>query len=119
MHYHIEISDLASNAFIEILKRNNNAPRFITYSKLEEYGNKVIEILNRSNIEGYLELSRNNTYSFLNEYSNFFEEDSDNDRIIKLKDNISYVDLIKTFRGYLALDLLLAFIHEDAINVLI
>ncbi len=53
------------------------------------------------------------------DYSEFFEEMEQNGkRGIKLTDDKEVEDLIQQFRGYLALDVLLAFMNQRSVNVL-
>ncbi len=73
MCFYIDIEDLAANAFIELLKTNNDK-RFITYAEIEKYGNAVIQILKDKGEKAVLILSRNNTNALFRNYSDFFEE---------------------------------------------
>lgn len=118
MSFYIGIEDLAANALIEILS-NSKDVRFVTYEQLEKYGSEVIRLLNQKGDEAVLILSRDRTNDMFRSYSNFFEEvDSENGLGIQLKDGITCNDLINQFRGYLALDVLFAFIDDQSVSIL-
>ena len=118
MQFFIGIEDLAANALISVLSA---APRrrFLTYSELEEYGNMVVKILNRKEDRAVLILSRSNTNAMFRDYSDFFEEKEQNGKLgIYLREEKSVDDLIAKFRGYLALDVLLAFVDKRSLEIL-
>lgn len=118
MCFYIRIEDLAANAMIEVLKNGNR--RFLTYDEIEKYGMEVVGILNEKNEKAVLILSRKYTDNFLREYSDFFEEKTENDLLgISLKEGKDLEDLISYFRGYLSLDVLLAFADNKAIKTLL
>lgn len=109
MSFFIGIEDLAANALIEVL--SVGGCRFLTYSKIETYGNKVVEILNEDEERAVLILSRNSTSAMYSDYSDFFEEKVINgERGIFLREGKNVEDLITNFRGYLPLSVLLAFV---------
>lgn len=119
MQFRIGIEDLVSNSFIEIIRRNEKK-RFLPYSKIEEYGRKVINILEKKNEKVVLILSRNNTENFLQDYSDFFEEiEMEGEIGILLKTHIKEEDLIRHFRGYWSFCVLQTFIDKEAVKVLI
>lgn len=115
MSFYIGIEDLAANALIECLLKSNDM-RFITYRQLEEYGAEVVRFLNRKGDQAVLILSRERTNDMYRNYSDFFEEEyTDNGLGIRLKDGKNCDDLIDKFRGYLAWDVLLAFVNEQTV----
>lgn len=117
MCFYIGIEDLAANAMIEMLKKGSR--RFLTYNEIEMYGAEVVQILKESGEKAVLILSRENTNALFRSYSEFFEEDEQNGKKgIKLKDDKEVGDLIQQFRGYLALDVLLAFMNQRSVQVL-
>lgn len=118
MCFYIGIEDLAANALIELMKKNEN--RTITYQELESYGSAVVSLLNAQGEKAILVLSRDNTNAMFRNYSDFFREVEENGMPIgiSLKNGVSLENLIDRFRGYLALDVLLAFINENSIKVL-
>lgn len=117
MCFYIGIEDLAANAMIEFLKKGGQ--RFLTYDELEMYGAEVVQILKENGEKAVLILSRDNTEALFRNYSEFFEEETQNGKKgIKLKADKEVDDLIRQFRGYLALDVLLAFMNQRSVQVL-
>lgn len=109
MSFFIGIADLAANALICVLSKDEEK-RFLTYEEIENYGNKVVEILHNQNEIAALVLSRARTNQMLHDYSDFFEEQIvEGKRGIKLAEDKKVDDLIEKFHGYLAFDLLKAF----------
>ena len=117
MCFYIGIEDLAANAMIEMLKKGGQ--RFLTYNEIEMYGAEVVQILRENKEKAVLILSRENTDALFRSYSEFFEESEQyGKKGIKLKENKEVEDLIQQFRGYLALDVLLAFMNQRSVQVL-
>ena len=117
MCFYIGIEDLAANAMIELLKKGEK--RFLTYNEIEMYGAEVVQILKENGEKAVLILSRENTDTLFTNYSEFFEEKEQNGKNgIKLKAEKKVDDLIQQFRGYLALDVLLAFMDKRSLQVL-
>lgn len=111
MCFYIGIEDLAANALIEIMKKTDRS--FLTYSEIESYGAEVVQILKENGEKAVLILSRDNTDALFKNYSEFFEEqEKDGKKGILLREGKSTEDLIQHFRGYLALDVLLAFMDQ-------
>lgn len=122
MCYYIGIEDLAANALIEILKTKENVQTEqcrVTLAELEAYGNQVIQYLNERGEKAVLILSRENTSLMFRNYSDFFEEvETDKGIAIALKEGKTVSDLVKKFRTYLALDLMMAFMNTETVRVL-
>lgn len=119
MCFYIGIKDLAANGLIELLSRNNNS-RFLSYDKIESYGNEVVRSLNKSGECAVLILSREDTSDFYRNYSEFFKEDINNGKLgIRLQEEIKVEDLINKFRTYLALNVLLKFMDNDIVTTAI
>ena len=117
MCFYIGIEDLAANAMIEMLKKGGQ--RFLTYNEIEMYGVEVVQILRENGEKAVLILSRENTDALFRNYSEFFEEsEQSGKRGITLKKDKEVEDLIQQFRGYLALDVLLAFMNQRSVQVL-
>jgi len=117
MSYYIGIEDLAANALIAVL--NNSGKRFLSYTEIELYGAKVMEVLYKSGEKAVLILSRDSTNALFRNYSDYFEECVEcGQKGIRLKEDKTADDLIKRFRGYLSLQLLKAFIDERSVSVL-
>lgn len=118
MCVYIGIEDLAANALIEIMANNANN-RFVSYKELEDYGAEVVKFLNSKGEKAILILSRESTNDMFRNYSDIFEETSYSDSLgIGLKSQITIDDLINKFRGYLAWDVLLAFVNEQTVSKL-
>ena len=117
MCFYIGIEDLAANALIEIMKKTDR--RFLTYSEIESYGAEVVQLLKENGEKAILILSRDNTDALFKNYSEFFEEqEEDGKKGILLKEGKNVEDLIQHFRGYLALDVLLAFMNQRSVQIL-
>lgn len=118
MCFYIGIEDLAANALIELLQKEENRS-FITYKELERYETQVVSLLSERGEKAVLLLSRENTNAMFRDYSEFFEEDSyDGNEGIRLRAGKSRKDLIVQFRGYLALDVLMALVDERSVSAL-
>lgn len=119
MSIRIGIEDLVANALIEMVDNDVNN-REVTYSQLNEYGAIVIETLNAQNEEAVLIVSRERTQAFLHDYSDFFQvrENAQGEKCIALVEGRTTDELRKMFRGYLSLDMLLAFISEHSLQAL-
>ena len=118
MCVYIGIEDLAANALIEVMSINDNT-RFVSYTELENYGAEVVKFLNSKGEKAILILSRESTNDMFRNYSDIFEETLNNGTWgIELKSNITIEDLIDKFRGYLAWDVLLAFVNEQTVATL-
>lgn len=108
---------MAANALIESMRRAEK--NFLTYREIENYGSKVVQILNDQGEKAVLILSRENTNELFRNYSDFFEEKEENEeKGIALKSGIELEDLIMQFRGYLALDVLMAFVNDRSVQAL-
>ena len=122
MCYYIGIEDLAAIALIEILKTKENEQTeqyCVTLAELEAYGSQVIQYLNERGEQAVLILSRENTSLMFRNYSDFFEEvETDKGIAIALKEGKTVSDLVKKFRTYLALDLMMAFMNTETVRVL-
>jgi len=117
--YFIELEDLVANSLIE-LNRIDKTKDFISYKNAEEYGNVIINVLKSQKKRAKLVLSRERTYNFLCEYSDFFEEyiNVNGEIGVKIKNGKTSSDLIRQFRGTLGLDVLRAMTSKEAINYL-
>jgi hypothetical protein len=115
MCVYIGIEDLAANALIEIISKDEKK-RFVSYAELEDYGAEVVKFLNTKGEKAVLILSRENTSDMFRNYSDMFEEVLKDEMLgIELKAGITVEQLINRFRGYLAWDVLLAFVNERTV----
>ncbi len=119
MSIKIGIADLVTNALIELVDNDENN-REVTYKQLNEYGALVIETLNARNEEAVLIISKERTKAFLHDYSDLFEvrTNKDDEKCIALREGKTTDQLKDLFRGYLSLDMLLAFISEHTVQAL-
>lgn len=119
MSIKIGIADLVANALIELVDNDENN-REVTYKQLNEYGALVIETLNAQNEEAVLIISKERTKAFLHDYSDFFEVriNAKKEKCIALREGKKTDELRELFRGYLSLDMLLAFISEHSLQAL-
>lgn len=117
---YIGIEDLAANALIEILdKEKNIIESFVSYDTLEEYGLQIVKMLTEQGTDVVLIFSREETRKMLRDYSNIFIECNRNGKIgISLRENVTVQQLISKFRGYLSLDVLLAFMSKKSKDIL-
>ncbi|MCM1282927.1 MAG: hypothetical protein NC180_01030 [Muribaculaceae bacterium] len=117
MCFYIGIEDLAANALIEVMDKSGRT--CISYRELESYGAHVVQLLSQKGEKAVLLLSRADTNALFRNYSEFFEEiQLDGEPAIQLCQGKKVEDLIIQFRGYLALDLLLALVDESSVSVL-
>ena len=120
MCVYIGIEDLVANALIEVVEKNAER-RVVFFRELDEYGAMVVKYLNENNEHAVLLLSKERTNSFLHDYSEFFElysEDGKIDEGIRLKDGVTTSSLWERFRSYLTIDVMRAFMNEEALNKL-
>lgn len=117
MCFYIGIEDLAANALIESLRRAKKT--FLTYKEIENYGSRVVELLNEKGEKAVLILSRESTNALFRNYSKFFKEKNVNgEKGIELNEEVTLENLINQFRGYLALDVLMAFVNDNSVQAL-
>ena len=118
MCVYIGIEDLAANALIEVMSKDETK-RFVSYEELEIYGAEVVNFLNAKGEKAVLILSRESTNTMFRNYSDIFEENISDEQLgIQLKTGITAEELIKKFRGYLAWDVLLALVSEQTVSTL-
>lgn len=117
MCFYIGIKDLAANGLIEMLKVNEKN-RFISYNQIKAYGEEVVRSLNESGNQAVLILSGKETSELLHDYSDYFEEavDFSGEPGIQLESGKNVRDLIRRFRTYLALDVLLKFMDVNILK---
>lgn len=116
MCYYIGIEDLAANALIALLQ-SKKKEKFVSYKELENYGQKVVQVLNKKGEKAILILSRDSTNALFRNYSDLFIESEEKDGI-KLIEGITEEELIEKFRGYLSWDVLLAFVDKESLQEL-
>jgi len=117
MCIYIGIEDFVANALIELVEKSEK--REVSFKQLDEYGAKVIKYLNEKQEQAVLVLSKERISAFLHDYSDYFELFSTGmDEGIRLKENITVGHLWEKFRGYLSVDVMLAFMDGVSISAL-
>ena len=117
MYIYIGIEDLGANALIELVE--SLGKREVLFKELDEYGAKVIKYLNDKQEQAVLLLSKERTNEFLHDYSDFFEVFTRGiDEGIRLRDGVTVEQLWKKFRGYLSVDIMLAFMDRFSVSAL-
>lgn len=117
MYIYIGIEDLVANALIELVEKSEK--REVLFKQLDEYGAKVIKYLNDKREQAVLVLSKERTNEFLYDYSDYFELFSNGmDEGIRLKEDVSVGQLWEKFRGYLSVEVMLAFMDSGAVSAL-
>lgn len=109
----INIDDLAGNALIETVE--NYGVRTISFSQIHKYSKTILTDLKEREIEVIIIDNRHDTTDFMNKYNDIFAfNEIKGDILITLKDNVTTYDLRQRFRLNIALDLLPAFVSEQA-----
>ena len=122
MYTFIGIESIAANALIELFEKQNKNE--ISFDNLVRYGMQVVRVLQeKSNNEVVLLLSRKYQINMLESYSDFFEADysvggSGVFRLKKPEQNNTLQDLKEFFRWTLSIQILEAFLSDDALHVL-
>lgn len=111
----IGVEILAANALIEALEHEKGFS--VTFSKLEEYGIKVVKFLETTYREQAVILYNENQIGnrILN-YTEYFELINDS---IVVKEGVTAADLRRKFRAPLKYEILKAFLCEDARKVIV
>ena len=111
----IGIEILAANALIEVLEHKKESS--IAFSKIEEYGKKVIEILETVYKKQYIILyNENPSGNRISNYKEYFELIGD---YVVVKDGITAACLRKKFRAPLKYVILKAFLCENTREIII
>ena len=117
MWIYIGIEDLVANALIELVE--NTEKREVMFKELDEYGALVVKYLNDKAEQAVLILSKERTNEFLHDYSEYFELFTRGiEEGIRLKEDVSVEKLWEQFRGYLSVDVMLAFIDKVSVGAL-
>lgn len=117
MCIYIGIEDLVANALIELVEKSEK--REVFFKELDEYGANVIKYLNDKQEQAVLVLSKERMTEFLHDYSDYFELFSRGiDEGIRLREDVLVSQLWEKFRGYLSVDVMLAFMDKVSISAL-
>ena len=111
----IGVEILAANALIEALENEKGSS--VTFSKLEEYGIKVVRFLETTYREQAVILyNENQVGNRILNYTEYFEVTDDS---ITVKEGITATDLRRKFRAPLTYEILKALLSEDARRVIV
>lgn len=119
MRIYIEIADLAANALIELVEKKKQ--KEVLFSQLDEYGAKVVEVLNQENKErAVLVVSRESQMALVDDYTDFFEPycSAEGAPGIKLRDDKEPLDLWRRFCASFSVKVIWAFQAEQATRML-
>lgn len=118
MCYYIGIQDLAANALIDIMDREQG--RTVSFKALNEYGIAVVRKLVNEKQEAILLFSREHVFGMMHECSNLFEVHhvGEPDASITLRDGVTKDDLANRFYGSIPLEVLKAMIDEESLAAL-
>lgn len=118
MYIYIEIEDLVANALIELVEKKGK--REVLFSELDEYGARVIDVLNRSGeTKAVLVVSRESQMAMLEDYTDMFEPFELNGAPgIRLRDGIEPIQLWVRFCASLSTKVIIAFQAETTKQVL-
>lgn len=120
MSVYIGIEDVAANALIALLMRNNSY-RQVLFTALGEYGEFVVKkYQHNTNEEAILIRSRERRRMFFEDYSEFFEPLDENGECVgvKLRDGVEVNALKRFFRYNMTAHLLEAFVDREALDLL-
>ena len=119
MCYNVRLVDLVANALIAVKQKGMDVA-FFSFSTLEKYGACVVDYLKKIGQEAVLVLSRDKTEDFFDEFADIFKAHEENGEhgVILCNNNVTSSELIQRFRGYLPLDMLLAFVSTESIKAL-
>ena len=120
MSVYIGIEDVAANALIALLMRDNDC-RHVLFTALGEYGEFVVKkYRHNTNEEAILIRSRERRRMFFEDYSEFFEPLDEKGECVgvKLRDGIDVNMLKRFFRYNMTAHLVEAFIDQEAIDLL-
>lgn len=98
MSIYIEIEDLVANALIELVEKKGQ--REVLFSQLDEYGARVIDVLNQDDeTQAMLVVSRESQLALVDDYTDFFAPycNDEGAQGIRLRDGKEPIDLWKRF----------------------
>lgn len=110
---YLTLEDLVPNALIQLVE--NDISRIVSYSTILQYGDIVIQELEKRNINAILLIYKDKTIQFEDDYKEIFDFfEIDNIGYVKLKDNINTQYLRKYFRTHQSLDTLIALTSNNS-----
>lgn len=120
MCYYVGIESLAVGALVELLQ-SESGERTVSFRKLEEYGNQVVDVLKWNGEDAILILSREDTLGFIRDCTKFFEVNNgeSSEGSITLREGFTAKDLAKEFCGGISTPVIRALIDRRAVRVLL
>lgn len=115
MYKYIGIEDLVSNALIEIMS-NDASCRKVSLKALSAYGAVVVKLLSTGGNHAILLLTRDSTYGYIKDYSDYYHIDTiDGEEYI-----VADVDMqaLRAIRGNFTVDLAEALTREESLQIL-
>ena len=114
---YLDIEDIVANAMIELNKIDGS--RSVPIWVAEQYGNEVSRYLGNQGYYTKMRINRERTYRFEEQYGEFFTSyQQGKEKGYVLNDGKDIEDLVRKFRGYLDLEVILAFINPQATETL-
>lgn len=118
MYRYIGIEDLIASALIELMK-HKKSNRKVSLQTLADFGTVIVKNLTNSGQDAILFLTKDSTYEFVHDYSDFFSiEICDEMEYIALKECITVEDLRYQFRKNFTVDLAKAILKEESLKAL-
>ena len=109
----LTLEDLIPNALIELIENNNS--RSVSYPAILQYGNVVVDELKKQNIDCILQIHKDTTSQFEDDYKDIFDFfEIANVRYVKTKANINSSYLRKQFRTQQSIDVLVALTSDTS-----
>ena len=115
---YIEIGELIGNAFISYFEATGK--RVLSFSKINKFGEKIVNELNKNEKRAILYFYKYKTEEFFEEYSDWFKTvDIRREVSVVMSNNITTDDLRKKFSGYLSLEVMKVFRNSENVKVLL
>lgn len=116
IYYNLALDDIVPNAFIELKKVDNNVTS-IPMKIIENYGEAVKDKIISNGGHARLSLNRDYTADFCRYYGEYFTiVEIDNTWYVMLNGDISLEKLIVSFRKFIEIDVLLAFMDKEVVD---
>lgn len=118
MYRYIGIEDLVASALIEVMKRERTN-RKVSLQALSNYGTVIVRLLTQSGQSAILFLTKESTYEFVHDYSEFFSiRNYEGREYIELEEGITVDDLRRQFIKNLTVDIAKALGKEESLQAL-
>lgn len=118
MYRYIGIEDLVASALIEVMKRERTN-RKVSLQALSNYGTVIVRLLTQSGQSAILFLTKESTYEFVHDYSEFFSiRNYEGIEYIELEEGVTVEDLRCQFIKNLTVDIAKALGKEESLQAL-